>query len=111
VQPIVPLGTDHPYDRVVSPIGGCNPWRALPVLVHVPRGDYGRRICGSYFISRNATATGTENKIRSLVRVISSGGLSSGYTVNSLRSHWQRNTTQVIPVNQISIAILAQGEN
>ncbi len=29
VQPIIPLGTNHPNDRVIGTTGRGNPWRAL----------------------------------------------------------------------------------
>jgi hypothetical protein len=108
---MVTLGADNPYDRVVGTIGGCDPGRTLAALADVPRRSYSRRICGGNFISRNATATGAENKICSLVRVISSGGLSSGYTVNRQLRHRCSDAPKVVTVNQISITILTQGEN
>ena len=36
VQPVVPLRANHPYDRVISSISGCNPWRTLAALACSP---------------------------------------------------------------------------
>ena len=56
VQPVVALCTDHPYNRVISPISSCNPRRALAGLAHGPSADYGRRICRSNLVSLDLTA-------------------------------------------------------
>ena len=63
VQTLVALSADDPYNRVVSPVGSCNPRRTLAGLAHAPGAGYGGRICRSDLVSGNRAAPVTKNKI------------------------------------------------
>jgi hypothetical protein len=112
VQSMVPLGSDHPYDRVIGTIGRSNPRRAVAVLAHVPREYYCRRICRSNLIGLNLTAVfRAKNKICPLCSRVGRRRLAFEGSINACRRDWRSDTTQVVTVNQIRIAILAQGEH
>ena len=86
VQPMVALGTNHPYDCVIGSIGCCNPRRALAALAHTPGGHYGRRICRSNLVGLDlAASVGAKNKICSLRRGVSGRRLSSESSINACR--------------------------
>jgi hypothetical protein len=86
VQSMVPLGSDHPYDRVISPISGCNPRRALAALVRSPSGHYVRRTCRSNLVGLDlASSISAKNKICSLRRGVGGRRLSPESSINACR--------------------------
>jgi hypothetical protein len=72
---MVPLGSDHPYDRVVRTIGGSNPRRPLAALASAPGEDDGWRICRGDLVGLNLAAPSAKNKICSLGGRIGGGRL------------------------------------
>src|SRR5207249_2534256 len=112
VQLTVALGANHPNDRVIGAIGRGDPWRALAALARVPSGDYVRRTGRSNLVGLNlAASVSAKNKISSLRSRVSGRRLTSHSAINACRGDRPGNATQVVTVDQISIAVLTQGKN
>ena len=82
MQPLVALGTNNPYDHVVSPIGCRDPGRSLSVLAYTPRKGDGERIWIN-LVSLNCVAVGAENEVGALAGCVRGRGLTPDYTVNA----------------------------
>lgn len=108
---MVPLGTNHPYDRVIGTTGRGNPWRALAGLAHAPGGDDRWRTCSGDLVGFDLAAARAKNKVCSLSRRVGSRRLTSQGTVNAQRRNRSGDASKVVTVNQISIAVFTQGEN
>src|SRR5262249_28175031 len=70
VQSLVTLHASDPDNRVVGPIGGCDPWGASTALTHTPRAHDARRVCSTNLISCNCVPVVVESNIRSLAGAV-----------------------------------------
>src|SRR4029453_16169358 len=107
VQALVAPGADHPHNPIIGPISSCNPRRALSVLALGPSRNYGGRICGSNFISRNSAAPVTKNKIRRLVSTVSGSRLTSHGIGNVGGGDRCGDAAKIVAVKQISFAVFS----
>ena len=110
MQLTIYLGTNHPYDRVVSAIRCCNPGRTLTALVGAPSERYCRRTRRCDLVGLNF-ATSAKNEVCSLPRSVSGRRLAPEGAIDTERRYRSGDSAKVVTVNQISIAVFTQGEN
>ena len=107
------LGADYPDNHIINPIRRGNKGRAATAVTpcHTPRINNGRRIGRGNLESRKHLAARTESHIGALFRPIGDrclGDLASG---DVCRCYGQADAAKAVAINQIGVAILAQGDH
>src|SRR5205807_7598939 len=111
VQSLVASSAYRPYNHVVGAVGRRNERRADTALALSPRGRDGRWIGRSNAECGERAAVGAKYDIRALVGPIGGGCLDNRAPRNMQRGHRRADSAEVITINQIGVAIFAQGDN
>jgi hypothetical protein len=102
------LRANHPYDHITSAVRGGNERRAASIPVHTPSINDGRRIGCSNAESQELEPPSATSNIRALVSSVSDGCLHYILIGNMEGSYRLSDAAQVVPINQVCVAIFAQ---
>src|SRR5215468_9077751 len=107
MEPLIAASRRVPDDHVVRPVSCRYPGRAPPVLTLAP-GKHDRRwICRSNFVGPDRTKIVMKTNVCSLTGVVSHSRRASVDPADTRLVRRPRDPTEIVAVEQISIAIFA----
>jgi hypothetical protein len=112
VQATIVLHAGYPDNRVVHAVGRSDPGRASAAVVDVPGKSDGRRSVRVNYIGAKFAALSMKSEMGSFTSLVSSRRRTSERGTGNvhLSNRWT-DTTQVVSIKQIRVAIFAQGEH
>jgi hypothetical protein len=111
VQTLIPLRADNPHNKIVCTIGRCNPRRASTALSHAPRTHDRWWIRRHNFVGGDRARIVMKTKICSLACVIGDSRCPSVNPSHVRLGRGCSDTAEIVAVDQIGIAIFAQGKH
>src|SRR5438094_2352905 len=113
VQLTIALHVGYPNSHIVSPVSRRHPGGASPALTDVPGESDGRWTCHvNYIRPKFAALPGMKSKVCSFNGLVSSRRRTSKRGIGYVhRSYRRTDTSQVVSIQQIGIAIFAQSEH